>query len=85
MKLKIKAAKAEQKETVKALLAIEKLTGTYPKFNSAKSEVNENYIRLVYAIDLDEDEYEEAGKDLLKIGNKVPNWSFTAQIFTTKI
>lgn len=94
--LRIKViASAEQKDLKKALNNFEKLAGVPTAFVDTKSTIDGQLIKLCYQLTITEDEYAEMGKDLLKIGTKVPNWSFTTQydkksssvllFFTTRI
>ena len=94
MQMKLKAA-AEQKELISVLKALNGMSGDEIVFDDVASTMSKNEIKLVYLMNLTEDEYAEAGKDILSVGKKAKGWSCTTQyskrdnavmvIFSTKI
>ena len=92
--MKLKAA-AEQKELISVLKALNGMSGDEIVFDDVASTMSKNEIKLVYLMNLTEDEYAEAGKDILAVGKKAKGWSCTTQynkreeavmiIFSTKI
>ena len=92
--MKLKAA-AEQKDLISVLKALNGMSGDEIVFDDVKSTMSKNEIKLVYLMNLTEDDYAENGKDILAIGKKAKNWSCTTQyskrdkavmiLFSTKI
>ena len=92
--MKLKAA-AEQKELISVLKALNGMSGDEIVFDDVKSTMSKNEIKLVYLMNLTEDEYAETGKDILAVGKKAKGWSCTTQyskrdnavmvLFSTKI
>lgn len=92
--MKLKAA-AEQKELISVLKALNGMSGDEIVFDDVASTMDKNEIKLVYLMNLTEDEYAEAGKDILAVGKKAKGWSCTTQynkregavmiLFSTKI
>lgn len=92
--MKLKAA-AEQKELISVLKALNGMTGSELLFDDVKSTMDKNEIKLVYLMNMTEDEYAEDGKDILAVGKKAKGWSCTTQyskkdnavmvLFSTKI